>query len=92
MEDYDVDMDEEDKGEVFTRRATKSHCWEHCGDDGAQQRSGGRGCMVNSRSWAEELQDICVRQAEEYYSGGQARRSSISVSDCAARGSDSAQT
>lgn len=85
-----MDMDEEEKGEVFTRRATKSHCWERCGDDGTRQQRRGRGCMVNSRSWAEELQDICVQQAEEYYSGGQARRSSISVSDCAVRDSDSA--
>lgn len=86
-----MDMDEEEEGEVFTRRATKGHCWERCGNDGTQQRRRGRGCVVNSRSWAEELQDICVRQAEEYYSGGQARRSSISVSDCAVRDSDSAQ-
>lgn len=85
-----MDMDEEEEGEVFTRRATKSHCWEGCGDDGTQQQREGRGCMVNSRSWAEELQDICVRQAEEYYGGGQARRSNISVSDCAVCDSDSA--
>lgn len=83
-----MDMDEEEEGEVFTRRATKSCCREGCGDDGTQQQ---RGCMVNSRSWAEELQDICARQAEEYYSGGQARRSSISVSDCAVHDRDSAQ-
>lgn len=60
MEDYDVDMDEEEEGEVFTR-----------GVGGGARGSG----MVNSRSWAEELQDIFVQQAEE------TRRSSISVSD-----------
>lgn len=66
MEDYDVDMDEEEEGEVFTRGV------------GGGARGGG---MVNSRSWAEELQDIFVQQAEEYFDGRQTRRSSISVSD-----------
>lgn len=85
MEDYDVDMDEEEEGEVFTRKATQSHCWVDCGEDGIQQQrgggEGGGGGMVNSRSWAEELQDIFVQQAEEYFGGRQTRRSSISVSD-----------
>lgn len=85
MEDYDVDMDEEKEGEVFTRKATQSHCREDCGENGIQQQrgggEGGGGGMVNSRSWAEELQDIFVQPAEEYFGGRQTRRSSISVSD-----------
>ncbi|GLD58518.1 schwannomin-interacting protein 1 isoform X1 [Lates japonicus] len=84
MEDYDVDMDEDEEGEVFMRKATTGHWWEDCGDDGncdTQRQRGGRGCMVNSRSWAEELQDIFAPQAEDCYSGGRTRLSSISVSD-----------
>lgn len=81
--DYDVDMDEEEEGEVFTRKGKQSHCWEDCGENGTQQQrvEEGGGSMVNSRSWAEELQDIFVQQAEEYFGGRQTRRSSISVSD-----------
>lgn len=85
MEDYDVDMDEEKEGEVSTRKATQSHCWEDCGENGIQQQrgggEGGGGGMVNSRSWAEELQDIFVQPPEEYFGGRQTRRCSISVSD-----------
>lgn len=86
MEDYDVDMDEEEDGDVFTRTATAGQWWEDCrvyGHCDIQQHHGGRGCMVNSRSWAEELQDACVQQAGDSgqcYSGGQTRLSSISVS------------
>lgn len=80
MDDSDVDMDEEEEGVVFTRKAAPSHCWEHSRDNGMEQQRGRSG-MVNSRSWAEELQDIFVQQAEEYFVGRQSRRSSISVSD-----------
>ncbi|XP_075877442.1 schwannomin-interacting protein 1-like isoform X1 [Nelusetta ayraudi] len=83
MEDYDVDMDEEKEGEVSTRKATQSHCWEDCGENGIQQQrgggEGGGGGMVNSRSWAEELQDIFVQPPEEYFGGRQTRRCSISA-------------
>ncbi|TDH05464.1 hypothetical protein EPR50_G00122670 [Perca flavescens] len=85
MGDYDVDMDDEEEGQVFMRKATTCHWWEDCGDDGncdTQHQRGGRGGMVNSRSWAEELQDIFAPQAEDCYSGGRTRLSSISVSDC----------
>lgn len=81
-----MDMDEEEDGPVFTRKATTGHWWEDCGVDGncdIQQQIGGRGCMVNSRSWAEEVQNIFVRQAGDSgqcYSGEQMRLSSISVS------------
>lgn len=77
-----MDMDEEEEGVVFTRKAAQSLCWERSGENGTEQRSGGgRGSgMVNSRSWAEELQDIFVQQADEYFVGRQTRRSSISVS------------
>lgn len=83
MEDYDVDMDEEEEGEVFTRKAKTGHWWEDYRDGNCdmQLQRGGRGCMVNSRSWAEELQDIFAPQAEDCYSGGRTRLSSISVSD-----------
>lgn len=84
MDDYDVDMDEEEEGVVFTRKAAQSHCWERSGENGRDQQregGGGGGGMVNSRSWAEELQDIIAQQAEEYFVGRQTRRSSISVSD-----------
>lgn len=83
MEEYDVDMDEETEGEVFTRMSTKGHWWEDGGDENdgnVQWQTGGRGCMVNSRSWAEELQDIFAPQTEDRYSGRQTRLSSISVS------------
>ena len=82
MEDYDVDMDEEEEaGEVFMRKATTGPWWEDCGDNGnCDIQGGGRGCMVNSRSWAEELQDIFTPQAEDSYSEGRTRLSSISVS------------
>lgn len=85
MEDYDVDMDEDEEGEVFMRKATTGPWWEDCVDDGncdIQHQRGERGCMVNSRSWAEELQDIFAPQSEDSYIGGQTRLSSISVSDC----------
>lgn len=83
MDDYDVDMDEEEEGVVFTRKAAQSHCWERSVENGTEKQRGGGGAggMVNSRSWAEELQDIFVQQAEEYLVGRQTRRSSISVSD-----------
>ncbi|XP_070829967.1 schwannomin-interacting protein 1-like isoform X2 [Chaetodon trifascialis] len=82
MMDFDVDMDEEEEGEICMRKATTGHWWEDCGDDGncaIQHQRGGRGCMVNSRSWAEELQDIFAPQAEDCYSGGRTRLSSISA-------------
>lgn len=72
-----MDMGEEEEGEVFTREATTGHWWEDYRDE-----RGGRGCMANSRSWAEELQDIFVPQAEDQYSGTRTRQSSISVSYC----------
>lgn len=84
MEDYDVDMYVEEEREVFMRQATMGHWWEDCGDDGncdIQQQKAGRGCMVNSRSWAEELQDIFTPQAEDCHTGGRTRLASISVSD-----------
>lgn len=85
-EDYDVHMDVEEEGEVFMREATTGHWWMDCGnngnDGGIQHQRGGRGRMVNSRSWAEELQDIFAPQTEDCYSGGRTRLSSISVSDC----------
>lgn len=81
MEDYDVDMDEEKEGDVLMREATAGHWWEDCEDEGTQNHRGGRGFMVNSRSWAEELKDIFVPQAEKCYSGGQSTVSSISVSN-----------
>lgn len=80
-ENCDVHMDEE--GEVFMRET--GHWWMDCGNDGnngdIQRQRGGRGRMVNSRSWAEELQDIFAPQTEDCYSGGRIRLSSISVSD-----------
>ncbi|TMS10109.1 Schwannomin-interacting protein 1 [Larimichthys crocea] len=82
MEDYDVDMDEDEEGEVFMRKATTGPWWEDCVDDGncdIQHQRGERGCMVNSRSWAEELQDIFAPQSEDSYIGGQTRLSSISA-------------
>lgn len=78
MEDYDVDMDEEEEGEVLMKEVIKSHWWEDCGDNDMQHQR--RGCMVNSRSWAEELQDIFAPPAEDCYSGGHTRLSTISVS------------
>lgn len=87
IKDYDVDMNEEEEGEVFMRKATAGHWWEDCGDDGNcdtqqhQRGGGGGGCMVNSRSWAEELKDIFAPREEDCYSGGRTRLSSISVSD-----------
>ena len=77
-----MDMDEEEEaGEVFMRKATTGPWWEDCGDNGnCDIQGGGRGCMVNSRSWAEELQDIFTPQAEDSYSEGRTRLSSISVS------------
>lgn len=80
MDDFDVEMDEEEEGAVFTRTAAQSQCWEHSGDNCMDQQRG-EGGMVNSRSWAEELQDIFVQQAEEFFVGSQTRRPSISVSD-----------
>lgn len=68
-------MGEEEEGEVFSREATTSHWWEDC-----LEEKGGSGCMANSRSWAEELQDIFVPQTEDQYSGARTRQSSISVS------------
>ncbi|XP_034468976.1 schwannomin-interacting protein 1 isoform X1 [Hippoglossus hippoglossus] len=82
MDDYDVDMDEEEEGDLFMRKATAGHWWEDCGGDGncdIHHQRGGRGCMVNSRSWAEELQDIFTPQAVDCYSGGRSRISSISA-------------
>lgn len=85
MDDYDVDMDEEEDGEAFMRKAKAAHWWEDCVDDycDIQYQIGGRGFMVNSRSWAEELQDIFTPQAEDSglcNGGGRTRLSSISVS------------
>lgn len=77
-----MDMDEEEEGEVFMRKARAGHWWEDCGDDGSCDTQHHRGGMVNSRSWAEELQDIFAPRAEDCYSGGRTRLSSISVSDC----------
>lgn len=78
-----MDMDEEEEEEVFLRKTTAGHWWEDSGDADIQHQDGaGRGCMVNSRSWAEELQDIFAPQAEVCYSGRRTRLSSISVSDC----------
>ncbi|KAK2895303.1 hypothetical protein Q8A73_014791 [Channa argus] len=89
MEDYEVDMDEEEDEEVFTRKANAAHWWENCGDDGncdIQHEIRERCCMVNSRSWAEELEDNFAPQAEDSgqcYSVGQTRLSSISSTvDC----------
>lgn len=80
MEDYDVDMDEEEEGDVFTRKATAGHWWEDCDGNGERQHQNeGRGRMVNSRSWAEELRDVFA--PEVCYSGGRTRPSSISVSE-----------
>ncbi|XP_054624086.1 schwannomin-interacting protein 1 isoform X2 [Dunckerocampus dactyliophorus] len=63
-EDYDVDM-----GEVFMGGVTASHWWMDLGkEDNIQAK---RGSMVNSRSWAEELQ--------ECYNGAQSRLSIISA-------------
>ncbi|KAK2822379.1 hypothetical protein Q5P01_022444 [Channa striata] len=85
MEDCEVDMDEEEDEEVFMRKGKTGHWWEDCEDDGnceIQHQIGVRGCMVNSRSWAEELQDIFTPQAEDSgqcYSVGRTRLSSISA-------------
>ena len=84
MEVYDVDMDEEEEGVVFMRKATTGQWWEDWRDDGncdIQPQREGIGRMVNSCSWAEELQDIFAPQTEDYYSGGRTRLSSISVSE-----------
>lgn len=86
MEDCDVDMDEEEDGEVYMRKATTGHWFKDCGVDGncvMRQPIGVRGYMVNSHSWTEELQDIFAQQAEDSgqcYSRGRTRLSSISVS------------
>lgn len=77
MKDYDVCVDE---GEVFAQRAAKGHWWEDRRDDG--NRDIQRGCMVNSRSWAEELRDAVASQAETSHSGQKTRLSSTSVSSC----------
>ncbi|KAG7229307.1 hypothetical protein INR49_012965 [Caranx melampygus] len=81
MEDYDVEMDEDEEGEVFMRKAKTGHWWEDYRDRNCdiQPQHGGRGCMVNSRSWAEELQDIFEPQAEDCYGGRRSRLSSISM-------------
>ena len=80
MEDYDVD--EEEDGAVFLSRVTSSW-WENCdGNVDAHHQGRLRSCIVNDRSWAEELQDIFVPQAEGCYNGGRPRLSSISVSNC----------
>lgn len=76
MEDYDVYTDEE--GEVFAQRANKGDWWEDCGEDGSCDVQ--KGYMVNSRSWAEELQDLFTSQSETSHSGLQTRLSSTSVS------------
>lgn len=81
MEDYDVDMDEDEEGEAFMRKAKAGHWWEEDSDCDTEPQRGGRGCMVNSRSWAEEIQDIFEPRAEDCYSEGRTRLSSISVSD-----------
>ncbi|XP_047446503.1 schwannomin-interacting protein 1 isoform X1 [Mugil cephalus] len=77
MEDYDVDMDEEEEGDVFTRKATTGHWWEDCDGSGERQHQREGGCMVNSRSWAEELQDVFAPQV--CYNVGRTRLSSISA-------------
>ncbi|KAI9544785.1 hypothetical protein NQZ68_001663 [Dissostichus eleginoides] len=77
MGDNDVDMDEEEEEEVVRRKATTGLWWEECGEDGNCDTL--RGSMVNSRSWAEELQDIFAPQTEDCYSGGRTRLPSISL-------------
>lgn len=47
-----------DEGEIFAQRAEKGHWWED-GNCDVQ-----RGCLVNSRRWAEELRDAVTSQAE----------------------------
>lgn len=76
MEDYDVYTDEE--GEVFAQRANKGDWWEDCGEDGSCDVQ--KGYMVNSRSWAEDLQDVFTSQSETSHSGLQTRFPSLSVS------------
>ena len=72
-------MDEE---EVFTRGATTHHWWEDCDSSGdLQDHREVKGGMVNSLSWAEELQAIFVPPSEVCYSPRRTRLSSISVSD-----------
>lgn len=65
MEDYD---------EVFVQGAKKNHWWEICRDDVKTAY------MLNSHSWAEELQDAFTSQAETSQNGRQTRLSSTSVS------------
>lgn len=80
MEDYDVDEEED---EVFLKRVTSSSWWEDCnGISDAQNQRRLRSSVVNGHSWAEELQDVFVSQAEGSYNGGRPRVSSILVSDC----------
>lgn len=77
MEDYDVDTEEEK--EVLSGVNTTDQCWYICDGSGEPQK-GLRSCMVNSRSWAEELQDIFAGQAEDCLGVTRTRLSSISVS------------
>lgn len=60
---------------------TMDHCWYSCdGSSDTRHQKGLRRCMVNSRSWAEELQDIFAAQAEDCFNAARTRLSSISVS------------
>lgn len=65
--------------EMF-RGDTPGHWWEDGDSSRDAQHHEGR-CMVESPSWADEVQDILVPQAEGCYCGGRSRLSSISVSD-----------
>ncbi|RVE61670.1 hypothetical protein OJAV_G00174770 [Oryzias javanicus] len=77
MEDYDVDTEEEK--EVLSRVNTMDQCWYGCDGSGhTQPQEGLKSCMVNSRSWAEELQDIFAGQAEDCLGVARTRLSSIS--------------
>ncbi|XP_072297551.1 schwannomin-interacting protein 1-like isoform X1 [Eucyclogobius newberryi] len=80
MEDYDVDMEEGDACFVMKAKPPKPW-WMDCGEDSdTQHRSSTRDRMVNSRSWAEELQDIIAQARTEDSRGeGRTRRSSISA-------------
>lgn len=75
MEDCNVYADQE--GEIFAQRTKKGGWWENCGDGSCDVQ---KGYMVNSRSLAEELQDVFTSRAETFHSGLQTRLSSTSVS------------
>uniref|UniRef100_A0A674DV08 Schwannomin interacting protein 1 n=1 Tax=Salmo trutta TaxID=8032 RepID=A0A674DV08_SALTR len=63
MEDFDMDVEEEG----YRKKVTEQWC--DCNKDACEEmeegrREKGRGKMVNSLSWAEELQDILIPVAE----------------------------